>query len=107
LAHAACGGAPGWHPALVRCNFKRYSVLEQFDFETLPPALYGETSFAYACEAGGGYRRLSQGKQTGGLCPLTPPGGVWGQSPNEPIFTPNISILEMLAELSEALLTLP
>jgi hypothetical protein len=25
--------------------------LKQFDFETLPPALYGETSFAYACGA--------------------------------------------------------
>jgi hypothetical protein len=28
--------------------------LEQFNFETLPPALDGETSFAYACGAGGG-----------------------------------------------------
>jgi hypothetical protein len=49
--------------------------LEQFNFETLPPALDGETSllsssvsccaataeasFAYACGAGGGYRRQS------------------------------------------------
>jgi hypothetical protein len=32
-------------------------LLEQFDFETLPPALYGETSFA--CGAGGGTRRQS------------------------------------------------
>jgi hypothetical protein len=32
---------------------------EQFNFETLPPALYGETSFAYACGAGGGARRQS------------------------------------------------
>jgi hypothetical protein len=32
--------------------------LEQFDFETLPPALYGETSFA--CGAGG----VSQAKAT-------------------------------------------
>jgi hypothetical protein len=33
--------------------------LEQFDFETIPPALYCETSFAYACGAGGGTRRQS------------------------------------------------
>jgi hypothetical protein len=34
-------------------------ILEQFNFETLPPALYGETSFAYACGAGAGARRQS------------------------------------------------
>jgi hypothetical protein len=34
-------------------------ILKQFNFETLPPALDGETSFAYACEAGGGTRRQS------------------------------------------------
>jgi hypothetical protein len=33
--------------------------LKQFDFETLPPALDGETSFACACGAGGGFRRQS------------------------------------------------
>jgi hypothetical protein len=31
--------------------------LEQFNFETRPPALYSETSFAYACGASGGARR--------------------------------------------------
>jgi hypothetical protein len=34
----------------------RLTILEQFNFETLPPALDGETSFAYACGAGGGTR---------------------------------------------------
>jgi hypothetical protein len=34
-------------------------VLEQFDFETLPPALDFDPSFAYACGAGGGTRRQS------------------------------------------------
>jgi hypothetical protein len=34
-------------------------LAEQFNFETLPPALYGETIFAYACGAGGGVRRQS------------------------------------------------
>jgi hypothetical protein len=34
-------------------------LLEQFDFETRPPALDGETSFVHACGAGGGTRRQS------------------------------------------------
>jgi hypothetical protein len=37
----------------------RLKFIEQFNFETLPPALDGETSFAYACGAGGGTRRQS------------------------------------------------
>jgi hypothetical protein len=37
----------------------RADNLEQFNFETPPPALNGETSFAYACGAGGGTRRQS------------------------------------------------
>ncbi|MDR1241316.1 MAG: hypothetical protein LBM00_00805 [Deltaproteobacteria bacterium] len=54
---SACCFVPGRE--MLAGGRKLAVKLRQFNFETLSPALYGETSFAYAYGAGGDTRRQS------------------------------------------------
>jgi hypothetical protein len=52
-------GGPAMMLVFMGSPFQSRACLKQFDFETLPTALDGETSFAHACGAGGDFRRQS------------------------------------------------